>query len=380
MDRLRRNAIRITPHPAVAVRLHDVTRSPRVDFGQLHDVLASDPTLAAMVVGRGAGSGSTTLGAAIAHLGPELLIDLSRAVDARRATMSPGPLSPLRRDAWRCALLSARLAEELATARGLSPDEAYLAGLVHDLGTAVVIAALEDLAREQPLPSMPQTAWTALVDKLHLEAGVITAVRWGLPAPLIEVIANHHEPVTRLAHLIWLVDQAIALLDSSPTAGVASLIALRELTADDRLRIAATVPQVVAQMATFAPTTTQHIRLVLPEPPREPSWPIDLQVTLRHQTYTASALSPSTISFTAPTALALNWLTELVIHCQPAPITLLANIRRCDPVGGGVLITAEPYALAGVEKQAWFALVATIRRSGEVSVVRTHDDLPRLAL
>ena len=383
VDRLRKNTVRVPPYPAVAARLRKLAGGAHVNLAQLATVLASEPTLAGMVIARASAAvfgpiPVTTLGGAIARLGIEELIGLAMAADLGRVAVANGPLSPLRRDAWRCALLSARIAQELAPARGISPDEAHLAALLHDFGAIVVVATLEDISRGQLLPALAQSTWNALVQRMHIEFGLITAVRWGLPESLVDVIEHHHTPTTPLARLVHLTDLVVDALDHPPSTTPQEL---RGLTPDERARINAAIPQVVDQMATFAPPTTQFVPVVVDTVDGEPSWPVTFDVQLRAGRCRATALSPSSITFTCSDQLALNWLTDLTIHCAPQPMQLLANVKRCTKTAGGSFsVTAQPYALGGAAKDAWFALIEQTRRAVGMSVVRTRDDLPRLTL
>jgi HD-like signal output (HDOD) protein len=381
VERLRKNTVRVPPYPAVAARLRKLASAAHVNLAQLGTVLASEPTLAAMVISRASTAAYgrapvTTLAGAISRLGIEELIGLAMAADLGRVAVANGPLSPLRRNAWRCALLSARIAQELAPARGISADEAYLAALLHDFGAIVVVATLEDLAHSQVLPSLAQSTWNALVERMHIEFGLITAVRWGLPESLVDVIEHHHTPTTPLARLVHLTDLVVDTLDHPPSSAPQEL---RGLTPAERLRINAAIPQVVDQMATFAPPTTQFVPVVVDSTDGEPTWPVGFDVQLRSGRFRATALSPSSLTFTCTQQLALNWLTELTIHCTPQPMQLLANVKRCVKTPQGqFVVTAQPYALGGAAKDAWFALIEQTRRAGGVSVVRTRDDLPRL--
>lgn len=383
VDRLRKKTVRVPPYPAVAARLRKLAGGAHVNLAQLATVVSSDPTLAGMVIARASAAAFgpvpvTTLGGAIARLGIEELIGLAMAADLGCLAVANGPLSPLRRDAWRRALLSARIAQELAPARGISPDEAHLAALLHDFGAIVVIATLEDISRGQLLPALAQRTWNELVERRHVEFGLITAVRWGLPESLVDVIEHHHEPTTPLARLVHLGDLVVDALDHPPSTAP---VELRDLTADERVRIRAAIPQVVEQMATFAPPTTQFVPVVVDAVDGEPSWPVSFDVQIRAGRFRATALSPSSITFTCTEQLALNWLTELTIHGAPQSMQMLANVKRCTKTPGGhFTVTAQPYALGGAAKDAWFALIEQTRRPGGASVVRTRDDLPRLAL
>ena len=382
VDRLRRHAVWVPQFPPVAARLRELATAG-VDPTELATVVEADPGLAARVIARAAADrpkvgGVMTLVAAITHLGIDELIGLAMSTELGRVAVGSGPLSALRRDAWRCALLSARIAQELAPARGVAPGQAYVAGLLHDFGAIVVIATLEDIARRGFLPALAETTWNALIGRMRVAFGLIAAVRWRLPASLVDVIQHHDAPTTPLARLIHLADLQVDALDHPPGG---TPRALRDITDDECARICAAIPQVVEQMASLAPPSTQFLPVVVSAVDGEQAWPAAFDVQLRCGRFRATALTPSSVTFTCTQPLALNWLTELTVHGARTPISMLANVKRCvKGPGGSFTVTAQPYALGGAAKDAWSALVDQTRRAGSVSLVGARDDLPRLAL
>lgn len=103
---------------------------------------------------------------------------------------------------WSHTLRAAVLARELATASGYSrPDEAYLAGLLHDVGRlALVSTAPQEYA---PLfggldDNQLCVREADTLELTHTEAGAWLAGRWQLDALLADSILYHHEPAERL--------------------------------------------------------------------------------------------------------------------------------------------------------------------------------------
>lgn len=78
-------------------------------------------------------------------------------------------------------------------------DQAFTAGLLHDAGQLVLAANLPDryrqivrLAREQSLPLC--AAERQVLGSTHAEVGASLLGLWGLPDPIVEAVAFHHEP------------------------------------------------------------------------------------------------------------------------------------------------------------------------------------------
>jgi putative nucleotidyltransferase with HDIG domain len=78
-------------------------------------------------------------------------------------------------------------------------DDAYLAGMLHDLGKLVLAATLPE-EYQAAVRSAAQGAlplWQAEMATLaasHAEVGAYLAGLWGLPDPIVEAIAFHHHP------------------------------------------------------------------------------------------------------------------------------------------------------------------------------------------
>lgn len=109
----------------------------------------------------------------------------------------PGSLKPT--DLWKHSLAVALVSREFAKRVGYEdPEQAYLAGLLHDLGLIVELTtfpkefeAVTRLAVEKRCPLHEAEATVLGVD--HCVIGQMLADRWHLPSELKEVIRRHHD-------------------------------------------------------------------------------------------------------------------------------------------------------------------------------------------
>jgi HD-like signal output (HDOD) protein len=118
---------------------------------------------------------------------------------------------------WTHAQRTAALARAAAPAFGASPDRAYAAGLLHDVGKLVVLDRAAALAagRAYAAPSWP--ALRALLAALHEPLGALAVLRWGMGAEAARAVGSHHrapppparDPVGEAVFLAERVDMAV---------------------------------------------------------------------------------------------------------------------------------------------------------------------------
>lgn len=94
---------------------------------------------------------------------------------------------------WQHSLQTATAARAIALHEGLptaKADEAFLAGVLHDVGK-VVFAAVPAV-RETPALSPEEAHLDA--QRHHAEVGAYLLGLWGFPTPIVEAVAFHHQP------------------------------------------------------------------------------------------------------------------------------------------------------------------------------------------
>jgi putative nucleotidyltransferase with HDIG domain len=190
-----RGEVAIAPWRGVAARIAALLGGRDVAMDELARLVSADPALSVQVLSaasaRGRGKGPATLPQAIARIGEAELLRIAREA-ARGASAPRGPLDEQQRAAWRRSVACAVLCRELARLREIDPDEAWLCGLLHDVGRTACLSAIERLASGARLANAAGGRWDGLVDRWHVSLGVSLAVGLGLPRAVADVIALHH--------------------------------------------------------------------------------------------------------------------------------------------------------------------------------------------
>jgi putative nucleotidyltransferase with HDIG domain len=185
--------------PAVALKVMEMARRPKVEFDDLAKTIEQDSLLAAKVMTRAQSamySGQSpvrSLRQAAVRMGVGGLRDLVVEVAMNlRVFRSPGlekQMETLRRHSLACAH-TARLVCRYAALDG---EYAFLCGLLHDVGIASIFVAIGEGALKSR-PKNPIALWSA-IDGSHESSGATIAKLWKLPDELALVIGAHHHPV-----------------------------------------------------------------------------------------------------------------------------------------------------------------------------------------
>jgi HD-like signal output (HDOD) protein/signal transduction histidine kinase len=149
---------------------------------------------------------------------------------------------------WRHALGSAILAKRLAKAAGYPHvEEAYLAGLLHDVGQLAMLATFAGEYR-RALTQYQDDTWLSRWEEdtlgfTHAEVATWLAARWDLDGFLADALLYHHESADQIAQahplvrIVWLAHNLErdepAVLPDLLGCGEAKLARIREGVADE---------------------------------------------------------------------------------------------------------------------------------------------------
>jgi putative nucleotidyltransferase with HDIG domain len=151
-----------------------------------------------------------TAARAAAYLGPDILGALVLGLGVFKSGAPSGIQGFSLERLWRHSLETAIAARTVARSEKLSPaqaDEAFVAGMLHDVGK-VVFAARPAAATNDPISA--GTHATAQMEAHHAEVGACLLASWGFPNSIVEAVAFHHTPgqavcsglcLTKLVHI-----------------------------------------------------------------------------------------------------------------------------------------------------------------------------------
>ena len=191
--------------PAVALQVLRLCQSEDLDLGQIAKVITNDPALSAKMLRLvnsptyGLRQQVKTIPHALALLGVNavrtLALSFSLAADLRRKAQPGINLTTY----WKRSALSAIAARELAIVAGLAPikEEAFLAGLLQDIGRLALARVAPDLSA--PLSERAGDDHVVLemlergeLGADHAEVGHWLTTNWNLPAPLCFAVQHSH--------------------------------------------------------------------------------------------------------------------------------------------------------------------------------------------
>jgi HD-like signal output (HDOD) protein len=216
--------------PHVTERAMVMLGSVDVDYRALAGVVSEDPALTAQVlrVANSALYGGVqqvrSLELAFARLGQRTVRGTIMSATLRALSIrleGSGPRRTLGEDIWRRALASGVAMSTLAPPCGRDPDEAFLHGLLHDMGLWLVLLVVHRHTQRTGA-RVPRSVFERLAAEWHEHAGRRLSEAWNLPAPLPDLIMSHHKlPAAddRLAPercLIMTGDACCALLGYGP--------------------------------------------------------------------------------------------------------------------------------------------------------------------
>ncbi|HET6437762.1 MAG TPA: HDOD domain-containing protein [Anaeromyxobacter sp.] len=376
-----KHKVKVPPYPAVAFRIEAVVRGGNYGLDELAKLVSSDQVLAADVLRcansalYARGSPVASVKQAVGRIGARDVARLALASGLGAHALAKGRLSSVRRRIWLDALASALLCQDLARVRRLPPDVAFAAGLLHDFGKVVTIACIEELLQNRnDVAPKTEAEWNDIMDRYHLELGVVMAARWDLPPVIADAISLHHsaevtaasEPL--IVNTVMVVDRVVALLAEHTRLGAEELKQLEDLGPHEREVVIRTVEMLPGFIASFENSDVWRgdaqgglVAPGTPPPeragPKPPSYPVVLKLGDREHSYQLLGIGATHCMVTGKSAIPENLLMELKVGCEP-PLRGYASVKLAWPDQEGWTLLVQPYGLTEGAQARWKQLTA----------------------
>lgn len=203
----RRKIGELRPFPAVVQEAMAALEDERCNARDIAGILSRDEAIAAAVLRRvnsaflGVRWKASTLSQAVTLLGFEQVRTLLVAMGLFGQSRLQDPVAESnRRAVGRHSTTCARWAVELAVTTGYrSLEEASLAGLLHDIGKAVIgVSSPKEFVASVAMAQAEGVASCEVEERLlgvnHLDIGQIVAEHWRFPPAIRHAVELHHSP------------------------------------------------------------------------------------------------------------------------------------------------------------------------------------------
>lgn len=202
LDDIKNNRLKLPILPEIAFKVRAAVNDTNAAAAAVAKAVSSDATIAARLLQvvnsplyRGANA-INNLQSAIARLGPPLVRNLVTSLILKQLFQTKSALLRQRMQVlWEHSTQVAAISHILARKfTRLQPDEAMLAGLIHDIGALPILQKAEN----HPELLADETQLDDIIDKLHASIGRLILESWKFPPELVAVAAEH-ENLTRIS-------------------------------------------------------------------------------------------------------------------------------------------------------------------------------------
>lgn len=355
----------VPPYPAVALRLQRLLGREGYGVAEVAEVLAADAALAATVLAAansallGVGAPITSLSRAVNRLGARMVGSIAVASGVGAVSVTSGVLQDVKFRVWRRGMTCALACQKLAGARGLVPEDAFLAGLLYGFGRSIAVTSLEQLLKtHQPPRPLTVSEWLSIAEQQRTALARTVAKSWQLPPSIAEAITGASQEHSALDELVLHADRVAADLDGGrvPQAHVPAEIRLLD-------ELIAGLP---AALQSFAPPTPQPT--TRPSPPRsmlaKPSHALEGELrakalklvdrrTKAAATLTCIAMAPTGVEVESSRPFQESSVVRLSVGEADPHFEPWFNVVLCVPAGSHYRVELELFSPTRETREQW---------------------------
>lgn len=191
--------------PQVVMRVLDMTNNTRATTQELEDVIGQDQGLTSKVLTLANSSyyglprRVSSVREAVMFLGFRTVRNIAMTASCYNMFIGKSDTqSLLKRRIWKHSVDTSLLTRLVCSyAPDVAPEEAFAAGLLHDIGKSVLEqyypqAMLQVVQTAERLGTRHHAAEEQIMGFNHADVGLALAIRWNLPTTLAECIGYHH--------------------------------------------------------------------------------------------------------------------------------------------------------------------------------------------
>jgi len=202
-EELSKGTVKLPSLPDIALKIKNILEDPDVSAKQVAKVVSTEATFTARLLkvanSAALNSSGTTIKdipTAITRMGFKMAhsIAVAIAMDQVLNSHSMGKLDQYFKDLWRHSLNVAAFSCVVARKRTkIKPDEALIAGLLHDVGKIYLLARME----EYPELTEDLQTFEAVIAEWHTGVGAAILEAWRFSDDLV-LVADEHEMLDRV--------------------------------------------------------------------------------------------------------------------------------------------------------------------------------------
>jgi len=183
--------------PGVAMEVTSAAARDDVDAKTIAEMLKRDASLSAHVLRivnspvYSPRAQIVSLQQAVARVGAGKIREIALVIACKTGVFKAKGYEAELDEVFKHSVATALFAQEIARQTRNNVEDAFLCGLLHDVGRPVLLQALVTLLRETK-EAASQEAVLAVVTDLHEIAGSALAKAWGLPETVATAVSKHH--------------------------------------------------------------------------------------------------------------------------------------------------------------------------------------------
>lgn len=236
-DAIKDNSLDLPTLPETAIKIQNLIDDPNVSANKLVNLLSSDPVISMHII-RAANSAALSNGqparelrGAISRLGYRMLRSMVMNITMTKLFQARSPfidrqLKELWKHSREVAANSYILAQQQ---KHLKPEQAMLAGLIHDIGALPLY-----LHADRHHSALDQKTLEELIRKFSVPIGTRLLQSWNFPDELVEVVAGH-ENLQRKSHSDFPDYVDVVTMANLQIAGTAKFVQWKNVFAAERL-------------------------------------------------------------------------------------------------------------------------------------------------